>query len=483
MIRGFNRTWSMAAGVFVFLGLAALGQAQDCSNSAWTGTSYYLSSGTALTPEDVRVPDVQLGELTADGNGNVTGQVTESADGTIESSTIKGTYTVTGACNGSQTLTITPTGSPSTISYSAFQLVSSGTQLLIATTNPGVNLTGQAYAAAVQSPSACGQGSLVGSYGFQGSSPALGLASPYSFSGQVMFDGNGGLRFALTLNDQNPGFSGTSSLTGTGVYTVATDCSGTASFGLQTAVTANYSFAIVQGGTVLFLETDPGTLFYGTWQPDTAPMVLPQFAFGGGWYSALYFTNTTNVAVSFPVNFVADNGTALRVSAIGSTSVTVSIPGGGTAIVEAPNSTQTLAEGYAWFTLPPGVSGYGVFRQSVTGKPDQEAVAPFEAGNVASSTMVWDDTKYVTSVAIVNSGATAGTVSITLWNNDGNTVGTSSISLGAHQKTEAALRTLQGLSTMAGQRGRARFVTSEGTIAVLGLRFDGTAFTSIPVQQ
>jgi hypothetical protein len=298
-----------------------------------------------------------------------------------------------------------------------------------------------------------------------------------------MFDGNGGLRFALTLNDQNPGFSGTSSLTGTGVYTVATDCSGTASFGLQTAVTANYSFAIVQGGTVLFLETDPGTLFYGTWQPDTAPMVLPQFAFGGGWYSALYFTNTTNVAVSFPVNFVADNGTALRVSAIGSTSVTVSIPGGGTAIVEAPNSTQTLAEGYAWFTLPPGVSGYGVFRQSVTGKPDQEAVAPFEAGNVASSTMVWDDTKYVTSVAIVNSGATAGTVSITLWNNDGNTVGTSSISLGAHQKTEAALRTLQGLSTMAGQRGRARFVTSEGTIAVLGLRFDGTAFTSIPVQQ
>jgi hypothetical protein len=483
MIRGFNRTWSTAVGVFVFLGLAALSQAQDCSNSAWAGTSYYLSSGTALTPEDVRVPDVQLGKLAADGNGNVTGQVTESADGTIESSTIKGTYTLTGACSGSQTLTVTPTGSPSTISYSAFQLVSSGAQLQISTTNPGVNLTGQAYAAAVQSPSECGQGSLVGSYGFQGSSPALGLASPYSFSGQVTFDGIGGLRFALTSNDQNPGFSGNSSLTGTGVYTVATDCSGTASFGLQTAVTANYSFAIVQGGTALFMETDPGTLFYGTWQSDTTPMLLPQFAFGGGWYSALYFTNTTSTSVSFPVKFIADNGTALMVPSIGSTSTTVNIPGGGTAIVEAPNSTPSLAQGYASFTLPPGVSGYGIFRQSVPGEPDQEAVAPFEVANTASNTMVWDDTKYVTSVAIVNSGTTAGTVSITLWNNDGNTVGTASISLGAHQKTEAALRSLHGLSTMVGQRGRAQFVTSEGTIAVLGLRFDGTALTSIPVQE
>jgi Domain of unknown function (DUF4082) len=33
----------------------------------------------------------------------------------------------------------------------------------------------------------------------------------------------------------------------------------------------------------------------------TTPQILSQFAFGGGWYSALYFTNSSTGAVSFPV--------------------------------------------------------------------------------------------------------------------------------------------------------------------------------------
>jgi hypothetical protein len=65
--------------------------------------------------------------------------------------------------------------------------------------------------------------------------------------------------------------------------------------------------------------------------------VLPQFAFGGGWYSALYFTNFSNTAVSFPVSFVADNGTPLRVPSVGGSSTTVSLSPRGTAIIEALN--------------------------------------------------------------------------------------------------------------------------------------------------
>src|ERR1022692_2364946 len=48
-----------------------------------------------------------------------------------------------------------------------------------------------------------------------------------------------------------------------------------------------------------------------------APSVLPQFAFGGGWYSALYFTNLTGSPVSFPVNFVSDAGAPLNVPVLG----------------------------------------------------------------------------------------------------------------------------------------------------------------------
>ncbi|MGA3028620.1 MAG: hypothetical protein ABSF98_28070, partial [Bryobacteraceae bacterium] len=40
--------------------------------------------------------------------------------------------------------------------------------------------------------------------------------------------------------------------------------------------------------------------------------------------------------------------------------------------------------------------------------------------------------------------------------------------------------TLPGLSGMVGQRGSAQFSVSEGSVAVLGLRFDGPALTSIP---
>jgi hypothetical protein len=42
------------------------------------------------------------------------------------------------------------------------------------------------------------------------------------------------------------------------------------------------------------------------------------------------------------------------------------------------------------------------------------------------------------------------------------------------------LRTLPGLSGMVGLRGAAQFTASAGSVAVLGLRFDGSVFTSIP---
>jgi hypothetical protein len=151
--------------------------------------------------------------------------------------------------------------------------------------------------------------------------------------------------------------------------------------------------------------------------------------------------------------------------------------------VEAPNIGSVVSEGYATFTLPPGVSGYGVFRQSATGKADQEAVAPFATANAVSSTLVWDDTNFITAVAMVNPGPVAATIAITVRDNNGNVVGTSTVNLPAYQKQEAALRNLPGLSGMAGLRGRARFDATSGNVAVLGLRFNGSAFTSIPAQQ
>jgi hypothetical protein len=296
-------------------------------------------------------------------------------------------------------------------------------------------------------------------------------------------NGSGGV---TTSGFANVGAGG-SLISGTGTYSIASDCSGTAQL-INAYGVSNYNVAVVGGGTVLFMATDAGSTYGGAAQPQLIQSVLPQFAFGGssaaGFYSALYFTNTTNATVSFPVNFTADNGTPLTVPALGGASTTVSVPALGTAIVEAPNSGP-LTQGYATFAMPPGVSGYGVFRQSVSGRADQEAVVPFATANSVSSTLVWDDTAFTTSVAMVNAGPIAATISITVWDNNGHVLGTASVTLPPYQKTETAtgLRSFLGLPGMAGSRGRVQFAAASGNVAVLGLRFGASAFTSIPATQ
>ncbi len=211
-------------------------------------------------------------------------------------------------------------------------------------------------------------------------------------------------------------------------------------------------------------------------------VVLPQFAFGGGWYSALYFTNTGTSAVSFTVNVVADSGTPLIVPSVSGSSTTVNLAARGTAIIEAPN-VGALNQGYVSLFLPSAVQGYGIFRQSVQGIADQEAVVPFSGGTSATSTLIWDDTNFVTAVAIVNLSSLNNNVSIILRDSTGATIGTSSVGIAAQGKLAMALRDLPGLGSITGNRGSADFTVPVGNIAVLGLRFNGAAFTSIPTTQ
>jgi Concanavalin A-like lectin/glucanases superfamily len=213
---------------------------------------------------------------------------------------------------------------------------------------------------------------------------------------------------------------------------------------------------------------------------NTIQRVLPQLAFGGGWYTALYFTNTTTSAVSFSVNFTAGNGTPLTVPSVGGSSSIVNLAPRGTALIEAPNSGP-LNQGYVSLSLPAGVTGYGVFRQSVAGIADQEGVVPLSSASSTTSTLIWDDTNnLVTSVAIVNPSSVPTTVSIVIRDATGTVLGGASVSLAAKGQTALILRTLPGLGAMAGNRGSADFTVPSGNVAVLGLRFNGAAFTSIP---
>jgi len=212
----------------------------------------------------------------------------------------------------------------------------------------------------------------------------------------------------------------------------------------------------------------------------TTTQILPQLAFGGGWYTALYFTNLTTSPVSFPVNFVAGDGTALNIPALNSSAAQVNLESRGTAIIEVPD-TGSLVEGYAAAALPSGVTGYGVFRYTAAGAvAGQEAVVPLSGTTATTSTMIFDETSYTTGVAVVGIGSSAVTVNVTAYGTGGNTIGTGSIQLAANGQTALLLRDIPGLSGVVGQRGSVDFSVRGANVAVLGIRYNGLAFTSIP---
>ena len=71
-------------------------------------------------------------------------------------------------------------------------------------------------------------------------------------------------------------------------------------------------------------------------------------------------------------------------------------------------------------------------------------------------------------------------MNMTAYNDQGNIIGTSSIELPPLGKTAVVLRDLPGLAGISGSQGSVDFTASIRSLAVLGLRFNGLAFTSIP---
>ncbi len=102
--------------------------------------------------------------------------------------------------------------------------------------------------------------------------------------------------------------------------------------------------------------------------------------------------------------------------------------------------------------------------------------------NAASTQAIltFDDTNFTTAAAIVNTSSVATTVTVTVTGINGANLGSATIPLAAKAKTAVVLRNLAGISGIAGSRGTATFTVSTGNVSVLGLRFYGSAFTSIP---
>lgn len=443
-------------------------RAQTCANASFNGTYFYQLEGNVATVAGTE-PYVELGQLIADGNGSVSGSSSVSIAGVFATLSLTGSYVVQGDCTGTLTL-VANLQSTETI---AFQIVNGGQGAVAALSSSGGVLTGRAYRAA--NAGHCGNGSLTGSYGYLLSGVAGALF--YSDTGEIVSNGSGGLTAAGVKNVG----AGASQTSGAGSYVVASTCFGTAQISRQ-SVTTNYILAFVEGGNVLFMESDAGTTVSGTAQPQQIQSILPDFVFGGGWSSAIYFGNTTGSAVSFPVTFIGDDGNPMTVPSVGGSSAMVSLAPNGTASIQTVK-TGPLIQGYASVSLPAGVTGYGVFHYSAPGFPDQEAVVRLSSTVATGSTLVWDDTNFLTAVAIVNPSPVSTIVAITLRGAGGAPLGTSTVPLGPRSKLAVVLRTLPGLAGMVGNQGTADFTVTTGNVVVMGIRYTGSAYTSIPTVQ
>jgi hypothetical protein len=442
-----------------------------CTNASLNGSYHYLFTGTVVSGSST-VSYAELGTLTLDGNGNITsGSSTTSTAGVIAQTSFTGTYSVQSSCSGTGTWTAN-----SVTTTFGFQVVRGGLVALSQVTVAGKVVDGHFYR--VAPGVSCNTEAVAGPYGvlLSGWTYSGTTSTPYNAVGQDVFDGVSSFTTSFTLN---VGTSGASALTGTGTYSLAANCAGTSTTNVG-GITYHYNVARAEGGTVLVMQTDANTVITGTATLTNDVEVLPQFVYGGGWYTALYFTNTNSTPVSFTLNFTSDAGSPLTVPNV---NPQVTLQPNATTILEALNEGSTVVQGYATVSLPAGVTGYGVFRQSVSNRPDQEAVVLFRSAASTYSTLTWDNTNFTTTFAIVNTSAVTVTVNVTAMNNAGSVIGTSSFQLAPYAKTENTLVSLTGLASVAGVRGSATFSVTNGSIAVMGLRFDAAAFTSVPAIQ
>lgn len=201
----------------------------------------------------------------------------------------------------------------------------------------------------------------------------------------------------------------------------------------------------------------------------------------GRWSTSFYFTNTGDTQAQVSLRFNAPTGEAwLLPTTEGSRSLwNATLPSRGSVFLAAPGGAA-LEQGSALVEASPAVRGYAVFRQSVDGRPDQEAVSPLADLATGTQVIMWDDAAAITTVAVANPGNISITVTATARDSAGAVLGSFTVPLPALGREAFVLRDRLPPGAIAGKRGVLEISAGSSPVAILGLRFAGSAFTSIP---
>lgn len=212
--------------------------------------------------------------------------------------------------------------------------------------------------------------------------------------------------------------------------------------------------------------------------------VIPQFVDGGSWKTSMFFVNLESHPVSFQVLFFRDDGGDMSVPILGQGLVrglTISLDTAGSIEFESSGTAANLTQGWALLSQSTNdsVGGMAIFRQSVFGRPDQEAVVPIVSQFDNHFVLLFDNTSFTTAIALANPTTSAVVIPVNIRNQAGQIIDQRTIRLDSYSHTAFTLP--DTWASTAGRRGAIEFQTSGFGVGALGLRFNGSAFTSFHV--
>jgi hypothetical protein len=239
--------------VLLFLGLMTIARpaAAACTKASLTGT-YGISWGWpqelfAATGNEAMV----VGQITADGKGNLSGTETISFENSIQTVSVKGTYTVAANCTG--TLSLAP-------DFFNIYLNGSNGGFQMTLTTTGFEAVGFAFPQVSETCALSGKTQRL-AVNLAGTIP--GSSENKAIIGTLTLNGKGKITGTVSINVNYS--NSVETLTGT--YTTASDCTGTLQITPKGSTALHFNTVFVNGETELLLvETDSGTVIGGTAQ-------------------------------------------------------------------------------------------------------------------------------------------------------------------------------------------------------------------------
>ncbi len=236
--------------MFVAL-MAASSFGATCTNASLKGVYGVLGSGLNGSAQ----PAASVSQITADGDGNLTGTTTKSIDGEIVTFATTGTYQIAKNCTGSGTLTNQDAQSENSNIF--MNNTNKGAFLIQTDANHVV--TSVAYE---EGKATCTDLGVKHTYSLEATGIFISTGQ-IAAAGQLVLNGKGSLTGTVTFS-----LNGSiATLPVTGTYQINSNCTGTATFTPQGQSAINIGVVVVNGGKeLMFIETDANTIVSGTLQ-------------------------------------------------------------------------------------------------------------------------------------------------------------------------------------------------------------------------